>query len=279
MADQAERDMSKHLVTSKVRVPRELEIVLNGPLGPQRIHDDTIIIDEDGWYRTLTPSAKFSADNEVFFCNLDWQDPDGQIDAVIAEYHQRGLPLIWCVYLWTQPQDLGERLLARGATSFNVRTYLVNTALPLKVVDGVEVERVNPASTEAFAAYFDVLLSGYTFSADEEAFKRNRYRQLCSGPDPVMQLFIAHCDGVIAGCAGMVIKQDSGSAHLTSSSVLPAFQARGVFQSLQATLLSTLHDRGIAIASGHANNQSAFWLERFGFKFIYAYDIYELEPP
>lgn len=264
--------------TSRMRVPRELEVVLNGPIGPQRLHDDTIIIDEDGWYRTLTPSAAFSAVNDIIFCNLDTQDPDRHIDAIIAEYHQRGLPFTWCVYPWTQPENLDARLQARGATGIKVRAYLASTSLPLEAVEGVEVERVDPASAAGIDAYLEILSSGYTLPADEEAFRRQRYHQLCSGSDPVMHLFIARCSGVIAGCSGMVIKADSDSAHLTTASVLPKFQARGVFQSLVATSLMSLRDMGISLATGHSNEKSAFWVERFGFKRIFEYNLYELEP-
>ncbi|SEB12931.1 Acetyltransferase (GNAT) family protein [Thiothrix caldifontis] len=267
--------MSQYPTASKMRVPRELEIVLNGPIGPQRLRDDTIVIEKDGWYRTLTPSATFSAANEILFCNLDKRDPDSHIDAIIAEYQNRRLPLSWCVYPWTQPADLGKRLLARGATGSNVRAYLTDTALPLKVVEGVDVEHVAPASTEGLETYISTLSAGYALPADEEAFRRSRYRQLMAEPNPVMHLFIARCDGVVTGCSAMIVKQ--GSAHLTSSSVLPAFQGRGVFQSLIATSLATLREMGIPFASGHSNDKSAFWVERFGFKFIYAYTIYELE--
>ena len=258
-----------------MRTPRELEIVLNGPIGPQRIRDDTIVIDSDGWYRTLTHSATYSAANEILFSNLDKKDPDAHIDAIFAEYRQHGLPLSWCVYPWTQPADLGKRLLARGATGSNIRAYLAETSLPLKVVDGVDVERVNPSLTEGLEAFMSILSSGYALPADEEAFRRSRYRQLIAEPNPVMHLFIARYDGAIVGCAAMIVKEDS--AHLTSSSVLPAFQGRGVFQSLQATILATLRDMGIALATGHANDKSAFWVERFGFKLIYSYTIYEVE--
>ena len=263
---------------SQIGVPRELEIVLNGPVGPQRVRDDTIITDEYGWYRTLTPSAtNFSAANEILFCNLDRQDPDSHIDKIIAEYHQRGLTLSWCVYPWTQPADLGERLVARGGTSSIVRAHLSDTSLPLKVVEGVAVEWVDPSSTAGFEAYFDLLSPGYDLPADEEAFRRSRYRQLCAEPDPTMYLSIARCDGALAGCTGMIIKDSS--AHLTTASVLPEFQARGVFQSLLASSLSKLRDKGIGLASGHSNEKSAFWAERFGFKFMYQYSIYELVAP
>lgn len=260
---------------SKVIIPHELEIVLNGPIGPQRLRDDTIVVDSGGWYRTLTPSATYSAANEILFSNLDKIDTDAHIDAIFAEYSQHGLPFSWCVYPWTQPPDLGDRLVARGATASSVRAYLVDTSLPLKVVDGVEVERVHPGITEGFEAYINILSSGYVLPADEEAFRRIRYHQLIAAPNPMMHIFIARCNGVSAGCIAMIVKEDS--AHLTSSSVLPAFQGRGVFQSLNATALATLRDMGIALATGHANDQSAFWVERFGFRLMYAYTIYEVK--
>lgn len=260
-----------------MRVPRELEIVLNGPIGPQRLRDDTVVIDEGGWYRTKTPSAPtFSAANEVLFCNLDQQNIDNQIDRMIAEYHGQGLALSWCIYPWTQPEDLGKRLLARGAEVSTIRAHLGSTALPLSVVDGVTVERVDPAFPAGFDTYIEILSTGYGFPADEEAFRRQRYHQLYSETDPVMHLFIARCDRVDAGCTALIVKGDT--AHLTTASVLPEFQARGVFQSLIATSLSTLRSMGIGLVSGHSNKQSAFWVERFGFKFMYEYGIYELQP-
>jgi hypothetical protein len=264
-------------MTAKMTVPRELEIVVRGPIGPQRLHDDTIVIDEDGWYRTITPSCAWPSSNEVLFSNLDLDNPDAQIDAIIAEYHQRGLPVTWCVYPWTQPTDLGKRLAARGATKAPVKAFIMSSSVPLKVVEGIEVERVDPESDESFDTYMKVLNSGYVLLPAEEAFRRRRYRELIRGPEPRMYLFLGRCNGEAAGCAGMVIKQ--GSAHLTAATVLPAFQARGVFQSLQAMLLRTLRELGIAVASGHANANSAPWIERFGAKVIYSYDIYQLDPP
>lgn len=263
--------------TSRTRVPRELEVALNGPIGPQRVRDDTEIIDADGWYRLLTPSAHSGAANEVFFSNLQGGDIDGQIDAVIGEYHDRGLPMTWCVYPWTHPGDLGERLSARGATSLEVRAYVVDTALPLEQVDGVEVERVDPSSAAAFNAYFDILGAGYAMSAGEAAFRRRRYRELCSGANPQMHLYVARCNGEYAGCTAMVMKGDS--AHLTTVSIKPEFQGRGIMQSMTAAQLADLRAQGIALADGHANAQSSFWVERFGFRFVYPYTIYELAPP
>lgn len=260
-----------------MRAPRELEIALNAPIGPQRLHDDTIVIDEDGWYRTLTPSSSWPAANEVLFSNLNAQDPDGEIDALISEYHRLGLPLTWCVYPWTRPWDLGKRLMARGATQSVIQAFLGSTNLPLQVVNGVEIEQVDPASAEAYEAFINVMASCYRLPADEEAFRRHRYHQLSSGSEPCMRLFIARYKGAVGGCAAMVIKEDH--AHFTGDCILPAFQARGLFVSLAAARLRVLREMGISLISGHGNDQSAFWVKGFGFKSLYSYNIYQLDPP
>jgi hypothetical protein len=258
-------------------MPRELEIVLNGPVGPQRLREDTRVITDDGWYRTITPSTSWPAANEVLFSNLDARQADAQIDALIAEYHQLGLPVTWCVYPWTQPADLGERLRARGATTAVIQALLSNTASPLKLVDGVQVEQIDPTSTESYDAYMQIIAAGYDLPADELAFRRQRYRELSSGPMPRMQLFLGRYRGVVAGCAATIIKEDSG--HMTGVHVLREFQARGVFQSLIVARLKVLREMGIALATGHSNEQSAFWAMRFGFNPIYSYTIYQLDPP
>lgn len=257
--------------------PHELTIVVQGPIGLQRLHDDTIVVDTNGWYRTLTPSCAWPSANEVLFSSLNADNPDAQIDAMIAEYHQQGLPITWCVYPWSQPIDLDKRLIARGAVQTPVKAMLISSSLPLEVVEDVEVDRVLPESDELFDAYMRVLNAGYDLLPAEEAFRRRRYREMIRGPRPQMYLFVGRYKGQVAGCAGMVIKQDS--AHITTSSVLREFQARGVFLSLTATLLRTLRELRITVASGHANVYSAPWVERFGGKVVYSYDIYQLDPP
>lgn len=264
-------------MTSKTTAPRELELVLNAPIGPQRLHDDTVVIDEGGWYRTITPSSSWPASNEILFSNLDPQAADAEINAVIQEYHDLGLPLTWCVYPWTQPYDLGKRLLARGATQSVIQAFIGSTSIPLKVVPGVEVELIAPESTESFEAYINLISVGNQLPPDEAAFRRSRYRQLSSGADPCMQLFLARCNGVAAGGSALILKKDH--AHMTGAYVEPTFQARGVFQSLKAAAVNFLRERGISLFTGHANKQSAFWVERFGSRPIYSYSIYQLDPP
>jgi hypothetical protein len=265
------------VVTTSMTLPRELRIAVEGPIGPQRLHEDTVVIDHNGWYRTLTPSSAWPSANEVLFSNLKSDKPDIEIDQIISEYYRHGLPTTWCVYPWTQPRDLGKRLLLRGATKSPVKALLISSSLKLDVVEGVQVDRVDPDSDDSFDAYMKILHAGYELLPAEEAFRRRRYRELMRGGSPRMILFLGRYKGQVAGCAGMVIKKDS--AHITTSSVLREFQARGVFLSLNATIVRTMRELGIDLASGHANINSAPWVERFGGQVVFSYDIYQLDAP
>ncbi len=258
-------------------VPRELEIALNAPAGPHRIADDTILVEQDGWYRTLTPSSTWPGANEVLFSNLDSAYPDRHLQEVISEYHGRNLPVSWCVYPWTRPPDVGARLVNMGATSSRIRVFLIDTEHPLEEVEGVDVRRVDPDEKAAFSAFFEIMAAEHALPAEEVTFRRRRYGELSRGPTPRLQLHVAYCKGVPAGCHATVLKQDSG--HLTGGGVMPPFRAHGVFQSMLAVSLKELRKMGIRLATGHSNEKSAFWADRFGFRTVYFYDIYQLDPP
>ena len=260
------------------------QIALNAPVCPRLLRDDAIVTEGNGWYRTLTPSSHWATDdNEVLFSNLDEQNADAEIEGIVSEYQKFGRPMRWCVYPWARPLDLAYRLLGRGASRSNVRALVCDTSLPLQRVEGSEIERVDPDSTEDYEAYIGIMASGEMSSgkklpADEIAFRHRRYRELISGTDAVMQLFIARYQGVVAGCGAMYLK--GGSAYLTGDYVVPAFHARGLFQSLIAFRLNLLHEMGIPLASGHGREDTSVpWLIRFGFKPVFPYSIYQIDPP
>lgn len=272
-----EHAVERQRTTSSLGVPRELEIALNAPIGPHRVADDTVVIDEDGWYRTLTASSTWPGANEVLFSNLDADNPHSHLREIVSEYHGRGLPVSWCVYPWTRPADLGARLVKLGASRTPIRVFLINTAHPLEEVEEVEVRRVDAGDDEQFGAYMEITRAEHGLPAAEEAFRRRRYRELSLGPRPLMQLYLAYCKGVPAGCHATVVKEDSG--HFTGGCAIPRFRAYGVLQSMLAVSLKALRDMGIRMATGHSNQNSAFWADRFGFQSVYSYDLYELFPP
>ena len=264
----------------------QFQLALHAPLCSRLLRDDAIVVSENGWHRTLTPSSPWAADdNEILFSNLCGTDQeiDGEIEKLIAEYQHLGRPMRWCVYPWSYPHDLGEKLLQRGATCSDVHALLCDTSVPLNIVEDTEIVRVDPNSDPQYEAYIQIMSSGVmssgrTLPADEVNFRRQRYRELIQGEHPIMHLFLAKYQDVVAGCGAMYLKQDS--AWMTGDYVAPAYQARGLFQSLIAARLKLLQELGIGIATGHGRVATSVpWLVRFGFQTIFPYRIYQIDPP
>ena len=257
---------------------REFRVALHGPICPQLLREDAIVTVADGWYKILTPSSAWAADNEILFSRLGEHDYEAEIDAVLAEYRARGRPVRWCVYPWTHPQSLGDRLIARGASHYGVQALVVDTDLPLQMVDDAVIERVDPRSRQAFDDYVDVMAWGWRLPADEVDFRRRRYWELIQGESPSLHLFIARHRGAAAGCGAFVVKEDS--AYMTGDFIKPESQARGLFQSLHAARLKALRELGIRLASGHARaDTSGPWLRRFGHRSKFSYQMYTFATP
>ncbi len=71
------------------------------------------VLHEEGdaiWFDTPIPTLPYNA--VLRFASED--DADGRIDALFEHYGKRGMPFMWIVHPSAQPQDLGERLRARG---------------------------------------------------------------------------------------------------------------------------------------------------------------------
>ena len=256
----------------------ELEIALYAPVCPELLPDDAVVVAEDGWYRTATPSSDFRPDNEILVSNLTGKNADSEIDRMFTEYHERiERAFSWCVYPWTQPEDLGERLINLGGSDYEVSVFLENTSLPLKVVPGVSVKQVSETSAIDLERYLRIMASRRAMSIDEITFRRQRYQRLIGGDSPVLQLFVAYCDNTPAGCCATILKRDYG--YMTGAYIYPDFRAKGLFQSLLAAQHNALRDCGIKLSCGHAyTHGSGRWLERFGFRKVYNYKVYVLKP-
>lgn len=259
-------------------------IALDGPLCPKLLRDDAIVTTADGWHRTLTPSSPWATDdNEILFSNLRGPDVDGEIDRLIGSYARHGRPMRWCVYPWTWPADLGERLTARGAVRADIRAMVCPTNLPLAPVEGAEVRPVAPDGSRDFDDYIELLASGEVSTglrlpADEVEFRRRRYRRLIAGPEPVLRLFLGRADGRPVACGALYLKPDHG--WLTGDYIVPGYRARGFFQSLMAARLAVLRDLGIAVACGHGREATSVpLLLRLGWQSVFAYRIYRLDRP
>src|SRR5262245_31768653 len=75
---------------------------------------DTRVIVRPGWSQLITPSLRQGGLNDVSLAVLSPTEADGVIDATIAEYTRLGLRFRWSVPPDSAPDDLADKLEARG---------------------------------------------------------------------------------------------------------------------------------------------------------------------
>lgn len=247
---------------------------LRGPIDPHFLRHDSTVVDTDGWYRVITPSTPWPAVNEVVLSALDEHDPEPEIERLVAAYREHDLPLKWCVYPWTKPADLGERLVRRGAISWRARGMVTGTALELALPEGASVERIDRAT---FPTYLDAMVRGWELPPIEASFMHERMGSLLSRPEPPVQLFVARWHGEVAASAATMLKERSG--YLMGANVLPAFRGCGLYRALLRGRLAALSAMGIELATTQAREQtSAPILEHLGFETVFRYKMYQLNP-
>jgi GNAT superfamily N-acetyltransferase len=248
--------------------------VLHATIGPEFLREDTRVYDDEGWYRLITPSTPWPSANEVILSNVRGDDPQAVVDRIVAEYREYDLPLKWCVYPWSEPDDLGDRLVRRGAIHWRARGMACPTSMPIDVPEGLEVQRIQLSDLDV---HVRAMSDGWGLPPREEAFMHERLGELLSVPEPKVQLFVARLDGVVAASASTVLREDSG--YLMGANVLPDYRGRGVYRALLAGRLAALRQVGMPLATTHAREQtSAPMLDHLGFETVFRYELYQINP-
>jgi hypothetical protein len=245
---------------------------LDSPIGSHALRPGARVIARPGWYQIITPGAAVLSANEVV--RADPED-DAGIDAIIADYDALGLPFKWCVYPWSRPADLGERLTRRGLLSTDVRAMVRDTEA-IDMPAGVTAERATAASLDA---YIDVMVRGWEMGAADADFYAAEMRRTLAGQGNRAELVLARVDGAPAGCASVLLKQAARPyGYLVGAIVLLEQRGRGVYRALLAARLAALAEQGIELATTHAREAtSAPMLAHLGFDTVFRYTVYRKE--
>jgi len=240
------------------------------PRGAHRQRPDTQVIERPGWYQVVTPSDPSGALNEVLWSDLP-DGPDDPVDeriaSVIHGYGRLGVAFKWCVWPWSRPADLAERLTAHRLTSWSARGMTIDTGAPFTPGDTVVTEVSDEVGD--FAAVWS---EGWGEPLDSARADAERMAD-----DPRQHLFVAWCDGEPAGVATTLDQPDAG--YLQGAVVLPRFRGRGAYRSLIAARLRQLAARGVTLATTHAREAtSAPILARLGFRTEFRYQVFRGTP-
>lgn len=239
------------------------------PLGRELFRADTRVVERPGWYQIITPSA-VSHLNEVYISQVAADDADRAIDEVIGDYapHQ----VKWCVGHWTEPNDFTERLRARGFTPTAVRAMVRSTDLELTVPAGITVEEVTPETVKEYVAFE---ARGWGVPEDQHEIELETYSHELRKSPQTGRFFAARVDGVIAGSAGIFLRENFG--YLVGGLVAAEARGRGLYRALVSARLAFLRSRGITLAVTHAREAtSAPMLEHLGFRTVYPYECWYL---
>jgi ribosomal protein S18 acetylase RimI-like enzyme len=245
---------------------RKLRAAIDAPLGPSACPRDTRVIERDGWFQRITPSAPGTWHNEVILSSVDERDAERVIDEIIALYRAIGKPTKWSTGPWTRPHDFGDRLARRGFTSWETRG--MGCATNMRVAPGTALVRLVEDDSD-LDAYVRTNALGWATAPDDvqrDALRRSLGRELVA--------FVA--DDLGAGA--VLLREDYG--YLVGTAVTERSRGRGVYRSLVAARLADLRARGLEYAVTQAREAtSAPILEHLGFETLFRGRCYLLSDP
>lgn len=170
------------------------EIVREMELAPRRALaslPDTQVIERDGFWQVITPSLTKGGRNAVVCSALPEEgDADALIDDALAPYPELGLRFRWTIYPVAEPDDLGERLLARGLIP--VAGLGMARATDGLLASGDAAISVEEVTLENVDAFTQVTAAGW----GQEAAPLNVFHRLTlADPTERHRNFLARCDG------------------------------------------------------------------------------------
>lgn len=254
----------------------KVEATLVAPIGSHIVAADTKIVQGDGWYQLITPSAKTTALNEIIFSKIQEQDVPRVIESAMAEYISHGLPFKWCVGPWTKPDNFGSQLTGRGFSDRDAVGMVCE-------IDKIDIKNSSEVLTEALSErnvddYVDTFASGWgaEFPQDRKPALRNALLgEIKAGK---REFFLAKIGGIPCGTASFY-RSSGTAAYLTGGNVLPKYRNRGVYLGLINARFQRLRELSVPLATTHARaTTSAPILSRIGFETAFEYKIYEFNP-
>lgn len=205
--------------------------------------------------------------NAVLTTHLEAENADEVIDAMLARLRDRGAPFLWWVMPSAEPDDLADRLAARGLVDagawpgFAVRI----DALPdLPAVDGLEIRRVRtPDELDRYLGVSIPILS--PSPAFTDVFVRSS-RRIGLAEDAPEVHFIGYLDGEPAATVSLVTA--GGAAGIYNVTTVEAARGRGIGAAM--TVAAARHGavRGFELATLQASKMGRPVYERLGFEFI-----------
>jgi GNAT superfamily N-acetyltransferase len=206
-----------------------------------------------------------AADNCIIFNRLDESSADAAIAAEIAYFAAAGHDFEWKLYDHDRPEDLAQRLLARGFVAETPETVLVRevaTVAPPRPADpAISIRRLrDPAELVVVTA-----VQNMVWNEDHAWLASSLARELTHDPE-ALEMLIAEAGATPIACSWMRCQGGTQFASLWGAATLPDYRGRGLYSALVAHHAATARDRGFRLLTVDANANSRPVLEKVGFR-------------
>lgn len=215
------------------------------------------------WFLTGIPYFLF---NGVLSACLPPDDLDRRIARALAPFAARTLPMFWMTGPSTQPDDLGQHLLAAGLSDPG---ELVGMAADLSALredrpapPDLVIERVGDLS--ALKRWIGAFSAGFGYPADVG----RSFFAVFAGLGLEVRSPLAHYLGLVAGepVATASVFLGAGVAGIYSVTTLPAWRRQGIGAAMTLVSLHDARVRGYHIGILHAEPLGLSLYRRLGFR-------------
>jgi ribosomal protein S18 acetylase RimI-like enzyme len=230
------------------------------------------VIDPDVAYGST--GAPFIPFNSVIGARFSDAGADERIDAILAWFRDRSMPVGWWLGPRDRPADLEARLLARGlrvddeGVPAMARRIDPGESLPDDRSDGVTVEPVR--DLETFREQTEVI--GAAFGAPPWlADQMLKFAALGFDPANPVQNYVARLDGrPVGGSLGLVAGSVLGVYNVA---VVPAARGRGIGRAVTLAALREGAARGCLLAVLESTEMGYSLYVRLGFRTAATYRV------
>jgi len=202
-----------------------IEANMRGLMAGLRLLPGAEVVDRPEMLRFLT-GAPFPLFNGVVGARLAAGGVDTAIDAALAPFRERGVPMLWWVGPSSEPADLGARLEARGLVhadaSSGMAVDLAALTAPPALPGGLTIEPVRDAA--ALRDYTAALVAGFGLPPEAGEWTFDLCRRAGFG-DAMPTNYLARLDGVPVATAMLALF--GGVAGVWNVATVPGARRRG----------------------------------------------------
>jgi len=214
------------------------------------------------WTLTDIPFLVF---NSVADARLERDTADAAIKAAIARCQSRRVPMLWTTGPSTRPNDLGERLVARGFIHTEDEPQMAMDLDELDVdpetPEGLEIEVVRDSS--ALARWCWVCNAGFGMPAFTERAWLDLYSCIAEVPHTPLSHFLGRLQGEPVATSSLLLL--GGVAGVGGVATLPDRRGRGIGRAMTLAALRVGRAAGYRFGVLGASEMGVGLYRRIGF--------------